>query len=612
MMDRRRKQGAAHRLPPPQTRPLKVYAFDPSRGHYLGNELTLHIPFEPLARGPAGRRLAVVDYDSSNRCTYEPVNLDDPAVLLRGGLDPAEANPQFHQQMVYAVAMDTVQQFETALGRRLGWRRGARAADTITTLKLYPHAMQARNAFYAPEAQGILFGYFRADADDPGRNLPGQTIFTCLSHDIIIHEITHALMDGLRRHFTEPTNLDVAAFHEAFADLAALFRHFARRSPLLRQAIQNTGGRLFEPLFKPRVDQMAGNAAPVLQAQQPERNPLIELARQFGDATGRHAGLRSALGVPAQPKAYATQTEPHARGAILVAAVFDAYFSTYLRRVNDLFRIYRASAGSTEADIPAPLVHLLATEASRTAQEFFTLCVRALDYCPPLDITFGSFLRALITTHCEEQPRDADHVREALMNAFRLRGVLPTGAQFFSEEALCWQQAESRRLPPVRGLVFGDPNGLTPAEQKTNASVLLRYAKANCTRLGFDPRLPVAVPSFHQTFRVGGDGRLRLNLVVELVQTRMVPLVRGAKKFGAFPLRGGATVIISKPLPDAARGANQPVVRYVIYKHLHGEQGRRREARQRLYYQSQGFLEGPPDDPRRFQLDYARIHGGGR
>lgn len=604
-MDRRKKKHAVTKLSPPATRPLKVYAFDPSRGHLLGNELTLQVPYEPLARGPIGQRIAVVDYDSSNRCFYEAVDLHDPAVLLRGGLEPAEANPQFHQQMVYAVAMDTVQQFEAALGRRIHWRHG----DT-GPLKIYPHAMQARNAFYAPEAQGILFGYFRADEHDPGRNLPGQTIFTCLSHDIIIHEITHAVMDGLRQHFTEPTNLDVAAFHEAFADLVALFRHFARKSPMLIQAIQGTGGRLFEPLLHPRVDRVAGATAPVLQAQQPERNPLIELAQQFGDATGRHAGLRSALGVPADPKAYATQAEPHARGAILVAAVFDAYFSTYLRRVNDLFRIYRAGATTTADDIPSPLVRQLAAEASRTAQEFFTLCVRALDYCPPLDITFGSFLRALITMHCEEQPHDADHAREALMNAFRLRGILPTGAQFFSEEALCWQPEEADGLPPVKGLVFGDPNGLTLAENKVNTHVLRRYAQAHCVRLGLDPQLPVGVPSFHQTFRVGGDGWLYISMIVELVQTRPVALVRGARQFGTFPLRGGATVIITKPLPDVPRGAQQPVIRYVIYKHLHGEQGRRREERQRLYYQTQGFLEGPPDDPRRFQLDYARIHGG--
>ncbi|MCX7007857.1 MAG: peptidase M4, partial [Kiritimatiellaeota bacterium] len=207
--------------------------------------------------------------------------------------------------------------------------------------------------------------------------------------------------------------------------------------------------------------------------------------------------------VPADPKAYATKTEPHERGAILVAAMFDAYFTTYLRRVNDLSCLYRTT--TTSADMPASLARQLAAEASRTAQEFFTLCARSLDRCPPVDITFGSFLRALITTHREEQPRDADNVRDALMNAFRLRGILPTGAQFYSDDAICWPPEEPGRLPPVKGLLFGDPNGLTRAEKNQNAKILRRYAQANRVRLGFDPTLAVDVPSFHPTFRVGAS-----------------------------------------------------------------------------------------------------------
>ena len=39
-----------------------------------------------------------------------------------------------------------------------------------------------------------------------GNNLPGQRVFTCLSHDIIAHEVTHAVIDGIRTYFTEPTN----------------------------------------------------------------------------------------------------------------------------------------------------------------------------------------------------------------------------------------------------------------------------------------------------------------------------------------------------------------------------------------------------------------------
>ena len=98
---------------------------------------------------------------------------------------------------------------------------------------LFPHAMVQANAFYSPQAKGILFGYFKAEKKNQGRNLPGQRVFTCLSHDIIAHEVTHAIIDGIRTYFTEPTNPDVLAFHEAFADLTALFSHFSHQEALL-------------------------------------------------------------------------------------------------------------------------------------------------------------------------------------------------------------------------------------------------------------------------------------------------------------------------------------------------------------------------------------------
>src|SRR5262245_7758335 len=44
-----------------------------------------------------------------------------------------------------------------------------------------------------------------------GSNLPGGCIFTCLYHDIIAHEVTHAIVHRLRPHFLEATNEDVRA-----------------------------------------------------------------------------------------------------------------------------------------------------------------------------------------------------------------------------------------------------------------------------------------------------------------------------------------------------------------------------------------------------------------
>ena len=40
------------------------------------------------------------------------------------GLEPLEHDPQFHQQMVYAVASKVLENFDRALGRRLRFRGG--------------------------------------------------------------------------------------------------------------------------------------------------------------------------------------------------------------------------------------------------------------------------------------------------------------------------------------------------------------------------------------------------------------------------------------------------------------------------------------------------------
>ena len=147
----------------PPDRILRVYAFDPSRGARLENHLTIRIPYEKLGKGPVGKKIAVIDYDASNRCYYEAVNLDATAVLGQNGLAPSESDPQFHQQMVYAVVMDTIRRFELALGRPVRWRpdRSPIADNPYHgLLRVYPHAMQEANAFYDPGQHGLLFRLF--------------------------------------------------------------------------------------------------------------------------------------------------------------------------------------------------------------------------------------------------------------------------------------------------------------------------------------------------------------------------------------------------------------------------------------------------------------------
>jgi hypothetical protein len=601
-------------IPTPTDRPLRVYALDPSAGRFVGNYMTASVRYEQLDPGPVGDRFAVIDYDGAHKTFYKPIDLNDPRLLVGGGLAPSESDPRFHQQMVYAVASETLQRFEYALGRRIHWR-GTRASKkskpvprgSSRRLNLYPHAMCEANAFYSPDAHGILFGYFKADKRDQGRNLPEQTVFTCLSHDIIAHETTHAIVDGIRGYFMEPTNIDVSAFHEAFADLAALFSHFAHREALL-DTLQKTGGRLFDAKLMPEVA-AGGERHPSIQAQLAPNNPLVALAMQFGEAAGMHSGLRGALLVPPNSTDIQKKAEPHERGSILVAAVFDAYFTTYMRRTAELFRIFRAGGGVPgQADLPTPLANRLADEASQTADEFFVICARALDYCPPVDITFGDFLRAVLTAHLDLHPSDPDGVRDAFMQAFRLRGIYADGAQSFSEESLFWPKVQKDGLPRVAGLSFGDPNGLTKVEKDNNGDVLRQYAKEHALKLGFDREAgDIYAPSFHPMFHMGQDGRLFVNMVVELVQTLRLPIDDGDPR--TFPLRNGVTLLISQdPAEDDKRP--EPRIRFVISK-LHTAE---REERVRNFFLSTGRAipldNDCGDDDARFKINFGLLHAG--
>ncbi len=594
----------------PDSRPLRVYAFDPSRGKLLGNEMQLNVRYRPLKPGPidtsgANDRIAVIDYDESRKKYYRPVDLDDPAILISNGLSPSETDPRFHQQMVYAVASDTIEQFELALGRRIHWRRGERTLNApkgwlpedILCLNLYPHAMHQANAFYSPDAHGILFGYFSASTNAVGLSIPGQTIFNCLSHDVIVHEMTHAILDGMRGCFMEQTNPDVAAFHEAFADLAALFRHFSHREVLL-DAIERTGGRLYTPALK--GDHLADLASQSgLDSGNDTPNPLIELAGQFGEATGSRFGLRSAIGTPKSMQDLEKPMDCHERGSILVAAVFDAFFKVYLGRAAKMFRIFRSAGGSERDDLTSPLADALCDAATKTADEFFRICARSIDYLPPVDVTFGDFLRAVMTAQADYDPEDVDNVIDAWMQAFRRRQILPGDAAFFSMDGLLWPEESGTAI--VEGVPLGGPLGFSSDERHQTAKALTAFIESHRAILGLAPGIDYRIPSFHPVYRTDRTGSVRWDLVVEVVQK--------SPDSKDYPVQGGATMIIST---HGTRGSGDPGVkflRYAIRKPLHGSEGRRRALKEHAYFEQQGL--DPHGKPHGLRVNFAFVHAEG-
>jgi hypothetical protein len=558
----------------PSYRALRVYAFDPSRGRRLGNYMTVRVKYEKLEEGLRGDQLHVVDYDATNDTYYKTAKLNSQAALVEGGLAPSESDPRFHQQMVYAVAMNTIRTFESALGRDIRYKFGER-----TQLRILPHAMYEPNAYYSRDLGALLFGYFRASSEDPGSGLPNGTVFTCLSHDIIAHETTHSIVDTLRSSFMEPSNPDVLAFHEAFADIVALFQHFAFEE-VVRDTLQRTGGVLHRFELAPRGttgEKRGENGGggekhqSFIIGEMAEGNPLLDLARQFGESMGRRAALRSALGVPPDPRALDKATEAHERGAVLVAAVFDAFFSSFMQRTADLIRLARTVAG-TSGEIHPDIAARLAKEAAKTAQHFCTMCIRALDYCPPVDISFGDFLRALITADTELYAADAHDYREALIQAFRARGIYPQDVFSLAEESLVWTAPEPG-TPECGPLCF---DLLKPYEHSDTNKAAVEVAVRQCPfafglcenddhrRETCTCRVPdgeEVVLSVNFVLR-GGSQRAQVEFVAEIL--RSVPF----EDHPGTKFSGGATVVF--------KSDGKP--KLIIYKRLASKNRRKSQA----------------------------------
>ncbi|HET9872783.1 MAG TPA: S8 family serine peptidase [Propionibacteriaceae bacterium] len=598
----------------PPFRRVRVYAVDPSFSTRLDtagiNEVTLKIRWETVGAGssaaapaeaaqaadvaaakqqpgPFGKYFAIDDVDATE-ASYGVVDLDDPRLLAQDGWAPSEGNPHFHQQMVYAVAMKTVEHFERALGRPVQWRPKTVDGKGVFTprLQIRPHALRQANAYYSPEEVALLFGYFDASADDPGNLLPGSRVYSCLSHDIIAHETSHAVLDGMQRHLNEPSNKDMLALHEGFADIVALMQHFT-----------------IPELLEHEIGRSRGD----IEAE----TVLGSLAVQFGYATGGRGALRNAIGhldgkvwkrFEPDPADYEKALTPHARGAVLVAAVFDAFIAIYKSRTSDLIRLYTGGTGVLpNGAIHPDLVGRLADEATKAAAHVLSMSIRALDYLPPIDVTFFEYLRALVTADFDIVSHDHYNYRVAFVEAFRRRGIFPENLSYnptedtprtLSVDTLRWRRPEQGGSSQKRWDDIKQQYGAVVSGLKDYADVCLYLndrdklfqvtqqkredLKAQLTtafqavpefaeELGMDPQDTFEVEEVRSGMHVGPLGRHVPQVVVSLTQSKQVK-PQGEKP---FTFRGGSTIVVDLTVPE---------VKYCIRKRINSDSRQARTA----------------------------------
>jgi len=442
------------------------------------------IPAEELSAGPIGYRVHVVDYDSTEQRFHGahdlPESIDGEPAAWQAGGESIVTDFAFHAQNVYALVMKTLARFEFALGRRIGW------SFRTHQLKIAPHGMLEANAFYSPGDEGLVFGYFE------GSN--GAVVHTSLSHDIVVHEATHALLDCLRERYMYPSGPDQAAFHEGFADVVALLSVFSLPE-VVRHLLRPRGARADAVTIRREF----------LTADALRESALFGLADQMGQEMEgiRGAPLRQSATLRADEDILDDPEfqEPHRRGEVFVAAVMNAFIAAWADRIRQM-----GVRGQTSLPLTS-----VAEEGADIADTLATMWIRALDFMPPVHLVFGDALSAVITADLDIRPDDSRYnLREHLLDEFANYGIGPAADTDGGE----WK-------PPPEGLRY---DRVRFDSMRSDKDEVFRFLWDNRKLLELRDGAFTQVISVRPSTRVGTDGFVLHETVSEYYQVaRLTP-----------------------------------------------------------------------------------------
>lgn len=492
----------------PRTRHLKIVAQDPSIKGLDGRILTasISIPAEEIAPGPSGYRVRVIDYDSSTGTHYMPLNypplknesFTDPFEKVKTDKDILE-DPNFHAQNVYAIIMRTLARFEFALGRRISWGFAGHQINVA------PHAFADANAFYSERDRALMFGYFRSPANN-------NEVFSCLSHDVVAHETTHAILDGLRKRYTTPSSPEQAGFHEGFADIVALLSVFSLRDIvrfllLDSQNAENKSAASENPSASANADLIHSDR---LQKTELKKSVLFGLAKEMGQEMSGVRGRALRRSVSLEPLSkdaipYLDQPafeEPHRCGELLVAALLNAFIEVWDQRIA---KLKKQNTGSSYLNL-----ELVVEQGAEAAEHLLTMAIRALDYTPPTDIKFSDYLSALLTADKETVPDDSKYsYRQQITQSFRSYGIEPASPEIDG----AWQQEEEDDFKYDRThfeSLLRDP------------TEVFRFIWDNREKLKINDLAYTKVQSVRPCLRITPDGFAMRETVAEYVQMTTV------------------------------------------------------------------------------------------
>lgn len=260
--------------------------------------------------------------------------------------------------------------------------------------------------------------------------------------------------------------------------------------------------------------------------------------------------------------------------------MYRAFLGIVERRTGDLIRLATGGSGILPARALLPdLVERLTDETCRAARHVLRMCIRAVDYCPPVDVTFGEFLRALVTADVAQVPDDRFGYRVAFLEAFRRYGLLPRSLRTVSVDTLRWREwphaqpawlrpavdalgidltrrldrAEIFHLSEMRRREFGDVLRKQARDAEACQLLGLQFGLGRYTRLNGSPQRGTSfdVDNLRVAKRVRPDGDLSVEVLV-VIRQRRSELLAGQDDPRRFWFRGGSTLVIDPFGPDGA------------------------------------------------------------
>lgn len=349
-------------------------------------EITLDCPTPET--GPSGPHAVVVDYNADLDTRFAPAVLQANR-SFRGMAHVSGAKLlddfHFHQVNMWSIVERTLALIEDEylMGRPIPWAFGS------GRLILLPHAGYLENAFYDRDTGALHFFYFQGP--------DGKPVYTCLSHDVVAHELGHAILDGLKPHYNEVSSPETAGFHEYFGDAVAMMASLSTRETAL--VVVRGGPARLEP-----------------------RNVVSAIASEFG------AALR---GIPDEDylrgawnnrkmKDLRGTFEEHDWSEILTGVYYDVLEWLYPRFREDAET--KGGRATTRGKREQYSMQALSRAATVTAGVMF----RALDYCPPVDLRYDEYACAMLRADEVAYPLDDLGIRRMLLGVFKRRGLLPT------------------------------------------------------------------------------------------------------------------------------------------------------------------------------------------